>query len=229
VLDGVVPSPNIWQHPETYELENRAADPDGVLESAMRGIADWSGRDVLDLGCGTGFHLPRWASDARSVQGVEPHKGLAAVAARRTARLGNVTVTVGTAQRIPVPPASIDVMHARWAYFLGPGCEPGLRELDRVMRRGGTAFVIDNDSTRSTFGSWFRRGYPMVDGVEVERFWSLHGWQREPLDIEWRFATRSELEAVVRIELEERVASAVLAEHVGTRVDYAVNLWWKGF
>jgi hypothetical protein len=69
----------------------------------------------------------------------------------------------------------------------------------------------------------------MVDGVEVERFWSLHGWQREPLDIEWRFATRSELEAVVRIELEERVASAVLAEHVGTRVDYAVNLWWKGF
>ena len=63
-------------------------------------------------------------------------------------------------------------MQARWAYFFGPGCEPGLRELDRVMRRGGTAFVVDNDTSRSTFGSWFRRGYPMIDADEVERFWS---------------------------------------------------------
>ncbi len=229
MLDGVLPSPNIWQHPETYELENRAADPDGVIEAAMRTVDDWSGRDLLDLGCGTGFHLPRWAGTARRVYGVEPHPDLAALAARRTARLGNVTVHVGTAQRVPLPPASVDVMQARWAYFLGPGCEPGLRELDRVMRRGGTAFVIDNDATRSTFGAWFRRGYPMVDAVEVERFWSLHGWQRQPLDIEWRFTTRADLEAVVRIELDERVAAEVLEEHEGTRVDYAVNLWWKRF
>jgi SAM-dependent methyltransferase len=229
VLDGVVPSPNIWQHPETYELENRAVDPDGVIESAMRAIGDWAGRDLLDLGCGSGFHLPRWARDASRVYGVEPHPDLAALAARRTARIGNVSVHVGTAQQVPLPPASVDVMHARWAYFLGPGCEPGLRELDRVMRRGGTAFVIDNDSTRSTFGAWFRRGYPMVDAVAVERFWSRHGWSREPLDIEWRFISRADLEAVVRIELDEEVAADALAGHRGTRVDYAVNLWWKRF
>jgi hypothetical protein len=97
------------------------------------------------------------------------------------------------------------------------------------MRRGGTGFVVDNDTSRSTFGSWFRRGYPGVHAVEVERFWSLHGWQRRPLDVEWRFTTRQELEAVVRIELDERVATEVLAEHTGTRVDYAVNLWWRRF
>ena len=226
---GVVPSPNIWHHPETYELENRAVDRQGVIEAAMRAVADWAGRDVLDVGCGTGFHLPRFARTARTVVGVEPHPPTAALARRRTARLGSVSVLTGTAQEIPLAPASVDVMHARWAYFFGPGCEPGLRELDRVMRRGGTAFVIDNDASRSTFGRWFRLGYPGVVPAEVERFWSGRGWSRTPLDVEWRFEDRSALEAVVRIELEPRIADRVLAEHEGSVVDYAVNLWWRHY
>ena len=226
---GARPSPNIWHHTATYELENRAVDPDGLLEATMRRLADWSGRTVLDLGCGTGFHLPRFAEDAAAVIGVEPHPGLAAIARRRTRRLGNVEVREGLAQDLPVPDASVDVVHARWAYFFGPGCEPGLAELDRVVRRGGTAFVIDNDPTRSTFGTWFRRGYPEVDPVAVERFWSGRGWERHPLDIRWEFGSREDLEAVVGIELPTAVATDVLASYEGTSVDYAVNLWVRRF
>jgi len=224
-----VPSPNIWQHPATYELENQAVDRDGLLEDAMRVRADWAGRVVLDLGCGTGFHLPRFAETASRVYGVEPHPGLLRLAARRTRALTSVTVLAGTAQSVPLPEASVDVVHARWAYFFGPGCEPGLAELDRVVRRGGTAFVIDNDATRSTFGRWFRRGYPGVDPLAVERFWAGRGWTRTPLELDWRFDSRADLESVVRIEFTPEVADAVLAEHEGTRVDYAVNLWSKDY
>ena len=227
--DGAIPSPNIWNHPEVYELENRAVDPDQRIEAAMRSVRDWSGQDLLDLGCGTGFHLPRWAYDARSVSGVEPNPSLAAIARRRTSRLPNVKVLVGTAQAIPLPDASVDVAHARWAYFFGPGCEPGLAELSRVVRRGGAAFVIDNDATRSTFGGWFRRGYPAVDPSAVERFWSSHGWTRTPLDVEWRFERREDLEAVVGIEFDPPLAREIVAEHEGLVVDYAVNLWWRRF
>lgn len=226
---GAVPSPNIWQHPETYELENRAFDREGYVEAAMRSVLDWSGRDVLDLGCGTGFHLPRWAHDARSVTGVEPHPGLAAIARRRTARLAGVRVLEGTAQEVPLPDASLDMVHARWAYFFGPGCEPGLAELSRVVRRGGAAFVVDNDPTRSTFGRWFRRGYPSVDPSSVERFWSSHGWTRLPVDTGLRFERREDLEAVLRIELDPETAQAALDEHDGLAVDYAVNVWWRRF
>ena len=30
-LPGTVPSPNIWDHTATYELENHAFDPDGLV------------------------------------------------------------------------------------------------------------------------------------------------------------------------------------------------------
>lgn len=195
----------------------------------MRSVRDWAGARVLDVGCGNGFHLPSFAATASRVVGVEPYPPLVLAARRRVATLRNVTVRQGTAQELPLPDASVDVAHARWAYFFGPGCEPGLAELDRVVRRGGTAFVIDNDATRSTFGSWFRRWLPDHDPVAVQRFWARHGWTRRPLDIRWTMPSRADFEAVVRIEFSAEVAEAVLAEHPGTEVDYAVNLFWKTF
>jgi SAM-dependent methyltransferase len=226
---GVLPSPNIWRHPAVYELENQAVDPDGLIEHAMRSVRDWRDADVLDVGCGSGFHLPRFAADAAHVLGVEPHPPLVGLARRRTAGLGTVDVRRGTAQALPLPDASIDVAHARWAYFFGPGCEPGLRELTRVTRRGGAAFVVDNDATRSTFGAWFRRELPRYEPAAVERFWARQGWARTPLIIRWACRTRSDFEAIVRIEFSAVVAAGILAEHDGTEVDYAVNLFWRTF
>ncbi|WP_183098044.1 class I SAM-dependent methyltransferase [Nocardioides pelophilus] len=231
---GAVPSPNIWQHPATYETENHAADPDGRLWAAMAARTSWRGRTVLDLGCGSGFHLPRFAETAATVIGVEPHPGLVRLARRRTQRgpadQAPIDVRTGTAQAIPLPDASVDVVHARWAYFFGPGCDPGLAELDRVVRRGGTALIIDNDGSRSTFGSWFRRGFPHLPSpAEIERFWAQRGWTRTPVDMGWRFASRADLEAVVRIEFKPEVADEILRHHDGLEVDYAVNLWSKDF
>ncbi len=105
-----------------------------------------------------------------------------------------------------------------------------MRELDRVVRPGGTAFVVDNDYSRSTFGRWFRRAYPHLPSPsEVERFWSVQGWTRVPVDIRWAFGSRADLESVVRIEYDARNADLILAEHEGPEVDYAVNLWWKRY
>jgi SAM-dependent methyltransferase len=202
-------------------------DRPGLIETAMGQHADWSGRVLLDVGCGTGFHLPRFAQDAAEVIGVEPHPSLANLARRRTRGLPNVRVLEGTAQHLPLPAASVDVMHARWAYFFGPGCEPGLRDLQRVMRKGGAAFVIDNDPLRSTFGEWFRRGYPHVE--PPERFWSLHGWQRHPVTISWEFDSRADFEAVVRIEFDGPTAEWIIGSHPGTSVDYAVDVWWREY
>ena len=163
---------------------------------------------------------------------VAEHLPLVRAARQRVARseVGRRTrVLHGTAQRLPLPDASVDVAHARWAYFFGPGCEPGLAELDRVVRRGGAAFVVDNDASRSTFGRWFSRSLPAYDQRAVDRFFARRGWDCERLQVRWEFDSRADFEAVVRIEFAPRLAAQVLAEHPGTDVDYAVVLRHRHF
>lgn len=227
----MIPSPNIWNDPDVYEVENCGVDPDGLIEASMSGIHEWTGQQVLDVGCGSGFHLPRFAQTASHVLGVEPHEPLAILARQRLCELSmtNASVLDGVAQDLPLADDSVDVAHARWAYFFGPGCEPGLAELERVLRPGGTAFVIDNDASRSTFGRWFRRARPAYDPVAVERFWARQGWSRERIDIRWSFDTRADFESVLRVEFAETLADGILAEHDDSGVDYAVNLWWRAF
>lgn len=231
LADATIPSPNIWNDPDVYEIENHGVDPEGLIEATMAGIHDWAGQPVLDVGCGSGFHLPRFAQIASEVVGVEPHEPLASRARQRISQLSlaNVSVLEGTAQELPLADDSVEMVHARWAYFFGPGCEPGLAEVARVTRPGGTAFVIDNDASRSTFGTWFRRAVPAYDSDAVERFWSRQGWSRERIDIRWSFESRAAFESVVRIEFRKDLADAILAEHEGSGVDYAVNLWWRTF
>lgn len=224
----MIRSPNIWDAPEVYELENRAADRAGVIEDAIDAIHPWAGAAVLDVGCGAGFHLPRLAARAARVVGVEPHLPLLALARERLTRTGRpAQVVAGDAESLPLRNGAVDIVHARWAYFFGAGCEPGLAEVARVLRPGGTACLVDNDATRSTFGSWFRRAYPAYDPDAVQRFWDRQGFTTERLDIEWTFDTRADLDAVVRIELPPGPAAAVLEEHEGLTVDYAVALRWR--
>jgi SAM-dependent methyltransferase len=227
IARGAIPSPNIWNTPQIYELENRAVDPEGAADAAMRALRPWTAATVLDVGCGTGYHLPILAAEAGQVIGVEPHGDLAVLARRRCAALANVTVHAAAAQDLPLPDASVDVAVARWAYFFGPGCEPGLRELSRVVRRGGAAFVIDLDATRGPFGQWFSRTVPSYSAREVEAFWVRQGWQRRPLDLRMAFERREDLEAVLRIEFAPAVAERAIAETPGLELAYPNVLRWR--
>ncbi len=227
----MIRSPNIWDSPDVYELENLASDRAGVIDTTIDALHPLTGADVVDIGCGTGFHLPRLARRGARVVGVEPHLPLVASARARLADAGTraASVLAGDAEALPLADASVDVVHARWAYFFGAGCEPGLAEVGRVLRRGGVATVVDNDVTRSTFGAWFSRAYPAYDPVAVQRFWDRQGFTTERLTIDWTFDHRDDLEAVTRIELPPGTADEVLAAHEGLTVDYAVALRWKRF
>jgi SAM-dependent methyltransferase len=208
-------APNQAGNPTLYEVENRAIDPAGALDAALRAVAPWAGRDVLDLGCGSGFWLPYYLPDAASVTGVEPDPTLLPLAEAHDAG----TVRHGSAEHIPLPDASVDVVHARFAYFFPPGCDAGLAEVLRVLRPGGRLVVIDNDRRWGQFAellgasSW-ADGMGTADGTDA--WWAERGAIRHAVRSAWRFRTRAELDAVLHLEFPPDVADGWLAAHPDT-------------
>jgi SAM-dependent methyltransferase len=214
----VLPSPNIWHWPAVYEVENRAQDVGGALWDALRDGCDWAGLDVVDVGCGDGFHLPVFAATARAVVGVEPHPPLVERARRRVVGLDHVRVVTGGAQRLPLASASADLVHARTAYFFGRGAEPGLGEADRVLRPGGALAVVDLDVTCSPYGDWMLADLPRYDAGDVEDFFAEQGFDCRKVTTVWRFANRADLAAVLRIEFSEAVAARAVAVTPGLTI-----------
>jgi SAM-dependent methyltransferase len=212
-----IPSPNIWHWPEVYERENAAQDADGALWAALRELVPWAGADVLDVGCGDGFHLPVFAAEAASVIGVEPYAPLVERARRRPGAAA--TVLQAGAADLPLPDASVDLVHARTAYFFGPGCEPGLAEARRVLRPGGAIAVVDLDATAGPYGDWMRADIPHYDPAAVERFFAGQGFGLRRVMTRWVFPDRETCEAVLRIEFTPRTAARAIAATPGLTLD----------
>jgi SAM-dependent methyltransferase len=221
---GVLPSPNIWNWPEVYERENQAVDADGTLWAALADRIDWSDADVVDIGCGDGFHLPRFAERARSVVGVEPHPPLVERARRRVRDLPNVAVLAGCAQRLPLADSSADLVHARIAYFFGPGCEPGLMQARRVLRSGGTLVIIDLDGTHAPYGEWLCAAAPRYRPAVVEAFFAAQGFDCRRVDTVWRFTNRGDLERALRIEFTPEVAAKAIMQTPGLTIPVRYRL-----
>ena len=98
------PAPNQGVRPDLYELENQAIDPDGLMLAAMRALAPWAGKTLVDLGCGSGYWLPGYAAEAGAVIGIEPDPALLPLAAARDRR---ARVLPGSAEHLPLGDASV--------------------------------------------------------------------------------------------------------------------------
>jgi len=220
------PAPNQGGSPGLYEAENRALDPGGHVLAAMRARAPWAGRTLLDLGCGAGYWLSRYAGEAGEAIGVEPDPRLLPLAAARDPR---VRVLRGSAERIPLPDGSVDVVHARFAYFFPPGCDAGLAEVMRVLRPGGTLVSVGNDLSAGDFAVLVRAAQGALvpaGGEETDAWWAARGADRTTVRSSWRFASRAEFEAVLRMEFPDKVAGPWLAARpraLGLSCSYALH------
>jgi SAM-dependent methyltransferase len=91
---------------------------------------------VADVGCGTGIVTARLLAPGREVLGIDRSAGMAAVAAGRLPG----RIALGSAWRMPLAPASVDVVTMVWLlHLLDETCSAAaIAEAARVLRPGGT-------------------------------------------------------------------------------------------
>jgi SAM-dependent methyltransferase len=122
------------------------------------------GRRVLDLAAGTGKLTRLLVPTGADVVAVEPTAGMRD---RLVAALPGVQVLDGTAERLPLPDASVDAVTVAQAFhWFDPA--PALAEMRRVLRPGGHLFLVWNIRDRDV--DWVRRfGDLLVDGPAAAR------------------------------------------------------------
>lgn len=106
----------------------------------------WAGRDVLEIGCGAGLDLVRFARGGARVTGVDV-ASTAVELARDDCRVAGVSALILEADgtRLPFPDASFDLVYC--AGVLPFAADPAaiVREAHRVLRPGSEAiFMADN-------------------------------------------------------------------------------------
>lgn len=112
-------------------------------------VPDWSGLDVLDLGCGGGFMAEPLARRGATVVGVDPCPQAIAVAARhaRETRLA-IDYRVGRGESLPLATRSIDVVVCVDVLEHVDDLDRVLAEMRRVLRPGGLLMFDTINSTR---------------------------------------------------------------------------------
>ena len=92
-------------------------DPEGNETVALHGLVDFSGKDVLEIGCGNGRMTSMYADEASSVLAIDLDES-AIAAAREQVPLGlasQVTFQVADATTAPLEPKSYDVVVLAWS------------------------------------------------------------------------------------------------------------------
>lgn len=112
----------------------------------LREVGDVGGLSILDLGCGTGDMLRRFAAaGAARLVGVDASDGMLEVASRLCDGYGNVELLAGSAESLPFPAEEFDIVTSCIAFHHFPDPSGALCEAGRVLKPGGRLFICDLD------------------------------------------------------------------------------------
>ncbi len=102
---------------ELTNIPGVALDPEEAETRAIHDLADFPGRDVLEIGCGAGRLTSRFASGARSVLAVDLDAESIALACAQLPESLHPTVTfqVGDITTMELPAEAFDIAVLSWS------------------------------------------------------------------------------------------------------------------
>lgn len=98
--------------------------------------------DVVDVGCGAGAQAIMWAQAGHRAQGIDISAPLIELARQRAGEAGlEARFAVGSADRLPLPDASVDIVLVSELLEHLPQWQPCVDEALRILRPGGVIYL----------------------------------------------------------------------------------------
>ncbi|MCC3144079.1 class I SAM-dependent methyltransferase [Halanaerobium sp. Z-7514] len=184
-------------------------------------IGDCSGKKIIELGCGTGFFLRKFAVDAEETVGLDITEGML-TAARKIAQEKDLDINFiqgDVTEEIPYPDNYFDIVYSNSMiefFEAGEELEAVLTEMWRVLKPGGKyvigvlnskstwaykriAETMEKDSifSEATFYSWeeLKAILEKFAQVKIESTLFVPPYFKEKEDFEWFKNLESEFKA----------------------------------
>lgn len=217
---------------DPYELMISKEDYEGRLTQALTEIADFRGKDVVDLGAGTGRYACMFAPVAKSVTAVDFAADMLRVAADKLAATGltHWKTVVADHRELPLAGQSADIVLSGWSIcYLGSSDQADwqrnirlvMNEIGRVLRPGGTVIITETLGTGSEepvrpegLQAYYR---------ELEQ---TYGFEHRAVRTDYRFDSVEQAETLCRNFFGDALGNRIRAE--GLRVvPENTGIWWR--
>lgn len=162
-------SKNYYEENDIYEIFSIAEDyPNKIYECLLPQIKN---KIVLDLGCGTGKFMQKFYDKATKYYGLDLSDQQLNIAKRKVYS-NSVEFICCSAENIPLPDNSVDIIIATWV--LGTILELDRRnkvlaEMRRVLKDNGSIYLVEND-TGGEFEK-IRNRYPNIQRTKEYNDW----------------------------------------------------------
>ncbi len=216
------------KHADLYDRLIRREDVDGNLLRALDSICPPDGLDVIDLGAGTGRLARMLAPCARTLRAFDAsgHMLRAASESLRAMGLKNWQAQVADHRQLPAADSSADLVVSGWSFsYLSvwgdrSQLEAGWREVERVLRPGGTVILVESLGT----------GNPTP--IRLDHLSDYYAWLGEKgftsttISTDYQFESEYEARELVKFFFGEDMARDI-GSLFSTRLPEFTGLWWR--
>lgn len=205
------------EHAEEYERLISREDYQGRLLPALQGITGLEGKDVVELGAGTGRLTCLLARRVRSIRAFDASQAMLEVARRKLEQSGlrNWRLEAADHRHIPAPDGCAEIAIAGWSLcylvdWSGAGwraaVEQALAEMRRMLRTGGTLIVLE------TLGTGFETPHAPDNLQEYYNMLDTLGFSSTWVRTDYQFTSPSEAVELTRFFFGEELAGEVEAQ-----------------
>jgi ubiquinone/menaquinone biosynthesis C-methylase UbiE len=217
------------QHADQYELLVSREDYQQNILKAIGQIAPLEGRDVVELGAGTGRLTTMLAPLVRSIQAFDASQHMLDLAAAKLERSGlrNWAAAVADHRSLPAGDQVADIAISGWSICYTVVWHPqtwrdelgrALAEMRRVLRPGGTIILLE------TLGTGYETPHPPDDLLAYYAFLEQAGFAATWIRTDYQFRSPYEATTLTRFFFGDALAEQV-AEQQLTILPECTGIW----